>query len=75
MTSPILILSLGLLHWSISPVWSQNMPTDVMDAVDQMQEIFENNMQGPQSSEYGDGTFNGTPFLPEQASNIQNFGG
>jgi len=51
------------------------MPTDVMDAVDQMQEIFENNMQGPQSSEYGDGTFNGTPFLPEQASNIQNFGG
>ncbi|XP_032581805.1 uncharacterized protein LOC116800184 isoform X2 [Drosophila sechellia] len=75
MTSPILILSLGLLHWSISLAWSQDMPSDVMEAVGQVQDIIGGNMQGPQISEYGDEPFNGTPFLAEQASNIHNFGG
>ncbi|KMZ10504.1 uncharacterized protein LOC6726350 isoform X2 [Drosophila simulans] len=75
MTSPILILSLGLLHWSISPAWSQDMPSDVMEAVGQVQDIIGGNMQGPQSSEYIDESFYRPSYRGEHASNIHNLGG
>ncbi|XP_039499641.1 uncharacterized protein LOC120456724 [Drosophila santomea] len=71
MTSPIWILSLVLLHCSIS--WSQDAP-DVMVVVDQVQELLVANSQGPQSLDNGDGSFNGPPIFPDPSTFMQNMG-